>query len=319
MQLSHQMMQPIIQRLREQCDAELILLIGSAARGELRVDSDVDLVYMSSPHRRPLSTYRRYMLAQELADLLGRDVDLIDFACASTVFQLQIATTAVVLYEQNELLRPLAWITAYRDYALLGERRQTVVDTLLSPQSQSMMTDAAKKSSFILPIEYHTDRLSEQRNKDTPVAAGEYSATSIGGTLIVNRDIILNKSATIRRCVQRIHEEYEGNVDNLFNFTRQDSIILNLQRACEGCLDLAMHLISENKLGVPQSSRDAFDLLQRSGIIDPALNRSLKAMVGFRNIAMHDYQAVQVEILEEMIEEQLPDFEQFIICVEQSG
>lgn len=131
----------------------------------------------------------------------------------------------------------------------------------------------------------------------------------------MNQDILLNKTATIRRCIARIHEEYAGDEDNLFNYTKQDSIILNLQRACEACLDLAIHIISERNLGVPQSSRDAFDLLFRNGLLSKELNQSIKAMVGFRNIAIHDYQGVQVEIIQGIIEEQLDDFEQFITAI----
>lgn len=131
----------------------------------------------------------------------------------------------------------------------------------------------------------------------------------------MNQDILLNKTATIRRCVARIHEEYAGDEDNLFNYTKQDSIILNLQRACEACLDLAIHIISERNLGVPQSSRDAFDLLFRNRLLSKELNQSIKAMVGFRNIAIHDYQGVQVEIIQGIIEEQLDDFEQFIAAI----
>lgn len=43
---------------------------------------------------------------------------------------------------------------------------------------------------------------------------------------------ILNKVTTIERCINRIHEVYEERPDNLKDFTKQDSIILNIQRAC---------------------------------------------------------------------------------------
>ena len=52
-------------------------------------------------------------------------------------------------------------------------------------------------------------------------------------------DVILNKTTTIERCVKRIHEVYEDNPANLADFTKQDSIILNIQRACEASIDLA--------------------------------------------------------------------------------
>ncbi len=73
------------------------------------------------------------------------------------------------------------------------------------------------------------------------------------------------------------------------NLTSQESILLNLQRACEVAIDLAMHVIRGRHLGVPQDSREAFNLLQSNGLLDQALADSLKRMVGFRNIAVHEY------------------------------
>lgn len=71
----------------------------------------------------------------------------------------------------------------------------------------------------------------------------------------MKNDIILNKISTIERCLKRIDEEYDHNADNLQNYTKQDSIILNIQRACEASIDIAMHVVAEKKLGIPQTSR----------------------------------------------------------------
>lgn len=124
-------------------------------------------------------------------------------------------------------------------------------------------------------------------------------------------DVILNKITTIERCVNRIHEVYEGNSENLKDFTKQDSIILNIQRACEASIDLAMHIVSERKLGVPKASREGFKLLQEAHIIDSSLAKTLMNMVGFRNIAVHDYQALKVDILEAILDKHIDDFKQF--------
>ena len=52
-------------------------------------------------------------------------------------------------------------------------------------------------------------------------------------------DVVLNKSAVIERCLARIREEYQGyEAELMTDFTRQDSIILNLLRACEAALML---------------------------------------------------------------------------------
>ena len=124
-------------------------------------------------------------------------------------------------------------------------------------------------------------------------------------------DVILNKITTIERCVNRIHEVYGDNPRNLSDFTKQDSIILNIQRACEASIDLAMHIVSKKTLGVPKASREAFKLLQEAGLIDASLSKTLMNMVGFRNIAVHDYQALELDILEAILEKHIDDFRAF--------
>ncbi len=64
-------------------------------------------------------------------------------------------------------------------------------------------------------------------------------------------DILVNKYQIIKRCVKRINEEYDENPDNLKNLTKQDSIILNIQRLAEAAIDIAMHLTAELQLGIP--------------------------------------------------------------------
>ena len=124
-------------------------------------------------------------------------------------------------------------------------------------------------------------------------------------------DVLLNKTAVIERCLKRIHEVYEGNRENLMDYTKQDSIILNIQRACEASIDLAMHAVSERKLGVPKASREAFRFLQEAKLIEEDLASSLMNMVGFRNIAVHDYQTLDLDILEAILEKHIDDFKSF--------
>jgi len=129
-------------------------------------------------------------------------------------------------------------------------------------------------------------------------------------------DVLLNKVAIIERCLARVESEYRGHEEELeSNYTRQDSIILNLQRACEASIDAAMHLVRVKKLGIPQESRDAFDMLGEAGIITASLSERLKAMVGFRNIAVHDYRKLNLEVVRRIIEEHSSDFSEFGMAV----
>lgn len=125
-------------------------------------------------------------------------------------------------------------------------------------------------------------------------------------------DVVLNKAASIERCLQRIQEEFEGNQQNLAaNQTKQDAIVLNLQRACETAIDLAMYVVSQRKLGIPQDSRDAFTLLQTAGILPPDLATRMQRMVGFRNIAVHEYTRLNLDVIHAIITKQLDDFRIF--------
>jgi uncharacterized protein YutE (UPF0331/DUF86 family) len=125
-------------------------------------------------------------------------------------------------------------------------------------------------------------------------------------------DVLLNKVAIIERSLNRINEEFVGSEEELkTNFTKQDSITLNLLRACESSIDAAMHIVRVKKLGVPQSIRHAFELLEQAGLIELAATEKMKAMVGFRNIAVHDYQKLSIDIMEMIIAHHLSDFTEY--------
>ncbi len=133
-------------------------------------------------------------------------------------------------------------------------------------------------------------------------------------------DVLINKSATVERCVARAREEYAHDPANFAtNFTRQDAAILNVQRACEAVLDMGHHIVRREGLGVPQSARDVFELLALAGWIDTPLADALKKMVAFRNIAVHDYQSLILPILVSVLTGHLDEFLQFTHIVLQRG
>lgn len=125
-------------------------------------------------------------------------------------------------------------------------------------------------------------------------------------------DIDINKAAIIRRCLARVRDELSTNPAALDHFTTQDAIVLNILRACEAAIDLAMHRVSLGSYGIPQSSREAYDLLEKNAVISGSCSASMKNMVGFRNIAVHSYQELQMPILQAIVSEHLTDFETFL-------
>lgn len=120
-------------------------------------------------------------------------------------------------------------------------------------------------------------------------------------------DVTLNKGAIIQRCVRRIQEEYRAN-PTLDNFSHYDALILNIERACQACIDLAMHHCASRKLGVPQNSAEAFIKLAEVGIIDGSLKDKMVRMTSFRNRAIHLYQELDQAIVQAVATTHYRDF-----------
>lgn len=126
-----------------------------------------------------------------------------------------------------------------------------------------------------------------------------------------NEAVIINKYESIQKCIKRIEEEYEGNIQNLYDYRKLDQIVLNLQRACEIAIDIAMYIISNRKLGVPQTKKEAFIKLEENNLISKDISTNMQKMIGFRNIAIHDYKQIDEEILADVIENHLIDLTNF--------
>ena len=122
-------------------------------------------------------------------------------------------------------------------------------------------------------------------------------------------DVLLNKVAIIERCLSRADEEFEKDWRN--EFTIQDALILNVEKACQASIDLAAHLIKVNKIGIPQTSREVFDILAQEGMISLELSNNLKKMVGFRNIDVHDYSCPNLDVIESIMHCPIRDLSKF--------
>lgn len=131
-------------------------------------------------------------------------------------------------------------------------------------------------------------------------------------------DVVLNKKESIERCIKQIRTYYATSGDKPFqeDYLRQDAIALNLQRACEHCIDLANYTIKKKKLGLPKESKDSFRLLSQEHVIDTELSLKLEKMVGFRNTLIHEYQKLDIDLMIEVIENRLDDLVDFTTLIQ---
>lgn len=128
---------------------------------------------------------------------------------------------------------------------------------------------------------------------------------------MVDRDIIVEKVAIIQRCLKRISEVTELDPEKIDDINIQDIFVLNLQRAVQATIDLAAHIIADEGFGLPGSLREHFKLLVENNIIPGDLGEKMISMVGFRNIAVHEYHTIDVDILKRILTHNLVDIESF--------
>lgn len=121
-------------------------------------------------------------------------------------------------------------------------------------------------------------------------------------------NVAARKIATILRCTERARAEHAA-AGAAFrqDYTRQDAALINVTRACEAAIDLANMLVRKRRLGVPGEARESFALQGRGGVIAADSSERLQKMIGFRNIAIHQYRDLDLNIVETVIRERLDD------------
>lgn len=127
---------------------------------------------------------------------------------------------------------------------------------------------------------------------------------------------LAGKVSNLETCIARIGEVYRGErAAFLHDLLRQESVLLNLQRACENVMDIANIAVAELDLGVPASARESFELLENAGIVSPELTSKIATMVGFRNLVVHQYFRIDPEKICDIIERDLHDLQHFANAV----
>lgn len=114
----------VIDLLIKKAAAYAVILFGSYGKGLARKESDIDIAYLGD---RELSSYENFVLAQEIAGLVGKDVDLLDLRRSSTVMKAQIITGGEVIYCSDEMRKADFFMKALKEYALLNEERAVVL------------------------------------------------------------------------------------------------------------------------------------------------------------------------------------------------
>lgn len=133
----------------------------------------------------------------------------------------------------------------------------------------------------------------------------------------MDRPLIEQKLEALRRCVVRIRTRCPANATLLANdVDAQDILSLNLTRAVQLSVDIAAHWVAGHaELAAPATMGEAFARLAEGKLIDADLALRLRKAVGFRNLAVHNYEAINWDIVFAICQARLPDFEAFAQAV----
>ena len=125
-------------------------------------------------------------------------------------------------------------------------------------------------------------------------------------------DVVLAKISNIKNCLKRIKDTTKLLPESLDNdFDKQDIFVLNLQNAIQYTFDITKSIIEEYNLESRVNYKNGFEILFKHNFIDENIKEKMIKMAGFRNIAVHNYEAINVEILKSILKNNLQDFEEF--------
>ncbi|MBF8983130.1 nucleotidyltransferase domain-containing protein [Lutibacter sp. B2] len=111
--------------LIEKIDPIFLYIFGSAVEGYFREDSDIDIGFFSD---KKINGYDIFMIKEELADILKRDIDLVDLKESSTVFKAQVVGTGEVIYSRDENILSEFRIRSFKEYSFLNDEREEILE-----------------------------------------------------------------------------------------------------------------------------------------------------------------------------------------------
>lgn len=131
---------------------------------------------------------------------------------------------------------------------------------------------------------------------------------------MTDADLVAKKLAFMETCVRELRDLARPEL--IQQDLREERFVAHtLQLAIQAALDVASHIVSDERLGEPENNRRLFELLVENGWVAPILAQPLSLMVGFRNVLVHGYQDVDKAVVRDVVENHLDDLTGFVAAI----
>jgi len=123
--------------------------------------------------------------------------------------------------------------------------------------------------------------------------------------------VLIAKLTQLNDAIERVDAKRPASIEQLLaDRDLQDIITKNLERAVQVSIDIATHLATMNGF-VPTTSAQSFRMLADAGELDRDLAAAMSKAVGFRNVSVHDYVAIDWRIVMHVANAGLDDIKAF--------
>lgn len=133
---------------------------------------------------------------------------------------------------------------------------------------------------------------------------------------MVDKSIILKKISHIRNNLSRLKNKKGISLESFKNdIDAQDIILHNLQLVIQGCIDIGSHIIADEGWGIASSIGEIFYILNDRSVLKIDITERMVLMVGFRNILIHEYEEVNLDIVHNILVSHLDDIDEYLMAI----
>lgn len=128
---------------------------------------------------------------------------------------------------------------------------------------------------------------------------------------MTDADLVQKKLAFIETCLSELRSL--ARAERIAIDVKERRFVEHTLQVCiQAVQDVASHIVSDERLGEPAENVAIFGLLLQAGWLSEETARFLRAAVGFRNVLVHGYTAVDATIVRDVLETRLGDIERFV-------